>query len=276
MQWSNTSSKGGILEEIKDYVKDADFQTGGDYIDYLLIWANRVINVVNSRIEDNPYLYTETAVEFTENQNYITLPTDFDYLARPPVCNETIMQQESQEEQGRVDPYNKSRATWPTAYNIVGSKMYLRPIPNSTLGDEKETVTATDTDEWCVKATHISTNANKPVTGADYATYWNQTSCASTGETWYPGRIYGYGVGINYYKTPTAMAATTSTPNGIPTKFHHVVVTGVVHIVKLWLRQEIIRDAIIAEQLADEINQINRHINSQRDNVFSFQPNLNG
>lgn len=275
MKWSDTSIKGSILEEIQDYIKDADFQVGGKYVDYLLIWANRAINVINSRIEDNPYLYTEGAVEFTQNQNYITLPTDFDYLARPPVCNGATMQQESQEKQGVVDPYNKSVGTWPTAYNIVGSSMYLRPIPNSTLTLQKETVTATDDDEWCVKATHISTNANKPVTGTDYSDMWNQTSCGSTGEAWYPSRLYGYGVALNYYSTPTAMTTTASTPDGIPTKYHHVVVTGVVHIIQLWLRQEVIRDAVIAELLFDEINQISNHINSQKDDSFSFQPRIN-
>ena len=76
----------------------------------------------------------------------------------------------------------------------------------------------------CIKE-HTSASANKPVTGADYATYWEVTTTDGSGVAWESGKNYFiyYNLIFDHSYMPTLLSADSDEP-AFPDRFHKALV----------------------------------------------------
>ena len=82
-------------------------------------------------------------------------------------------------------------------------------------------VIGTDSSVYkCIKA-HTAAAANKPVTGADYATYWEVTTTNGSGVAWATGTAYKkyYNLILDHSYMPAVLSANSDEP-AYPARFH--------------------------------------------------------
>lgn len=101
--------------------------------------------------------------------------------------NDTYLEPITKEEYARK--IDKDDSGDPSQYlldkQITVPKLTLWRVPDKTTG----VVVGTDSNNYkCIKS-HTADSSNRPITGASYATYWEQTSTLS-GSTWVSGTNY--------------------------------------------------------------------------------------
>lgn len=83
---------------------------------------------------------------------------------------------------------NKEQSGDPTKYyldrQLANPVLYLWPVPNNTTS----IVVGTDSNNYLCKKSHASSSSNKPVTGSDWSTYWEQT--IKSGVAWADSTSY--------------------------------------------------------------------------------------
>jgi len=94
-----------------------------------------------------------------------------------------------------------------------GGNLYYQGIPTAM-----EVLGTDDLNYTCIKD-HTAAAADKPITGANYETYWSQIG--SAGGTWAVDTAYTKAapLTIHYFRLPVDMEDDDDTPDGIPTQF---------------------------------------------------------
>jgi hypothetical protein len=71
------STWGTIKSEVQDLLDDEVFDAGGSAVDYLLTWANRIVDEISNEVQIRNTLKTSDAIAFTTSDYRIAVPTDF-------------------------------------------------------------------------------------------------------------------------------------------------------------------------------------------------------
>lgn len=97
-------------------------------------------------------------------------------------------------------------------YEVIeqGGNLYYQGIPAAD-----EVLGSDDKNYTCILK-HTASDDNKPVTGADYTTYWTQSG--SSGSAWVDGTSYSSGedITVHFYRLPVDMSDGDDPPDGIP------------------------------------------------------------
>jgi len=158
------------------------------------------------------------------DQALYDLPSTFDIVASDPRWTGGQLRNISPDELDVLFP-DRSTSGTPLYYALWDDQIEFYPAPSSDWisGD---VVQGTDSNYYVCIKDHTATTDDKPITGANYATYWLQDSAVSSGSTWTSGQAYeDKRIIMRFYRRPTDMSVAADDPD-IPEKFMEILKIG--------------------------------------------------
>jgi len=126
-------------------------------------------------------------------------------------------------------------------------------------------VEGTDGNDYYCTAEHTASSSNKPITGADYSSYWADAGSTGSGETWVSGSSYKkwHYLVMDYAYVPTDMSSDSDTPD-IPSRFHEALAEYAIYMLQ-------------DEEVHSRKNPLmgNRHYNKFLKDVFRARAQIN-
>jgi len=97
----------------------------------------------------------------------------------------------------------------PSMWTMCNDTIIVSPVPGT---DQASLVVGTDTNNYRCKLNHTAAAADKPITGANYATYWTALVSDHTGDVWAADTAYAcQKLYMSGTKWPTQMSTEEST-----------------------------------------------------------------
>ena len=224
---------GAVSENYLGLVNNVLSECGEREVDDLSspsVLTKLTMKFLNFTVED---IYNESRWYFREatvtwapvaEQATYNLPTTFDLVASPPRYKGGQLTYITPEKLDQNFP-DRSTSGTPQYWTIWGEDLELYPTPSSDFISD-DVVEGTDSNFYVCIKDHTSTTDDKPITGANYATYWLQDTALSAGGTWAESTAYeDKRLIMRFYRRPTAMSAADDDPD-IPEKFMEILKVG--------------------------------------------------
>lgn len=155
---------------------------------------------------------------------YRSLPTNFERIHSGPRDVNRKLRFMPPPELDEKRPDQTQEGT-PLYFYLWLDRLYLSHIPDSGYA-AKKSVAGTDGNYYVCDLGHDATTDDKPITGANYATYWSQDTGLTDAETWVEGTTYKNDpIRMRYFRIPTEMASENDNPD-VPTSYLELVKIG--------------------------------------------------
>ncbi len=180
------------------------------------VMGRRSLNImVADWMNEDIFLWTQQdgIANITAAIDYVTLDSDTidvtDVFWREDGSDNILTSMTREEYKALAD---KDSAGSPTHYyldvQLSAPKMYLWPVYAYASG----LVLGTDSNSYICKADHTSASATRPITGASYTTYWEQTSLLTATDSWVTATAYYSGI-VHFTKIQRLQDFDTGTDN---------------------------------------------------------------